>query len=148
MDIGNLGIALVLEDDGAVESRMTLARLAAELDTAFLAIIVYVADPERALRLALEAYCQLHPETYRDVPLERRESGTSARAACWRTASTPLSRASGSPQTAWSIVSFRPERRVALYLHGTDSRVDVRNNESMRNIPAVDGTASGVASTC
>jgi hypothetical protein len=69
MDIGNLGIALVLEDDGAVESRMTLARLAAELDTAFLAIIVYVADPERALRLALEAYCQLHPEAEAAQPL-------------------------------------------------------------------------------
>ena len=74
LSIGSLGFTISAV--GAEEDPMTLSRIAAELGTDFVGLILYVADPEDAAHRAIEAGGLSHPEangeqpTCRDCPVQ------------------------------------------------------------------------------
>ncbi len=72
MNIGTVGIALATQLDGeAGANRMTLSRVAAEFETPFVGLIIYVDDPDAAERRALEAGAQRHPDAVMAQPRYR-----------------------------------------------------------------------------
>ena len=66
MNIGPIGITL--GEIGAESDPMTLPRLAAELNTTFVGVILYVPNPEDAARRAIDGGSRIHPAAEAEGP--------------------------------------------------------------------------------